>query len=205
MTKRREFIARMGAVAAGVTLDPEELLASARTTDGPWDTAWIDRMTSGKYRVVFNTTDIADGAILNYAGSFFDHFKEVHSTKDSELRAVSVFRRLGTSMAFNDVIWERYKLGEDRKITDPTTKAPALRNIYLKGLQEMHARGMISVVCNVSVGSISRSLAEATKRDFEEIRSELNANLVPGATLVPSGIFALIRAQNAGCAFMAGV
>jgi intracellular sulfur oxidation DsrE/DsrF family protein len=32
----------------------------------------------------------------------------------------------------------------------------------------------------------------------------LKANLIPGAIIVPSGIFALIRAQNAGCAFMAG-
>jgi intracellular sulfur oxidation DsrE/DsrF family protein len=27
---------------------------------------------------------------------------------------------------------------------------------------------------------------------------------VPGAILVPSGIYALIRAQNAGCAYMQG-
>jgi len=204
MTKRREFIARISAVAAAATFDAGEVLASSPATDGPWDTAWIDRMTRGKFRVVFNTTDIADGAVLNYIGTFFDHYKEVHSTRDDDLRAVSVFRRLGTPMAFNDVIWERYKLGEDRKITDPVTKAPALRNIHLKEMQEMHARGMISVVCNVSVGSISQSLARATNRDAEDVKSEIKANLVPGVTLVPSGIFALIRAQNAGCAYMTG-
>jgi hypothetical protein len=40
--------------------------------------------------------------------------------------------------------------------------------------------------------------------NHDEVRAELRANLVPGAILVPSGIYALIRAQNAGCAFMPG-
>jgi intracellular sulfur oxidation DsrE/DsrF family protein len=34
--------------------------------------------------------------------------------------------------------------------------------------------------------------------------AEARANLIPGAIVVPSGIYALIRAQNAGCAFMPG-
>ncbi len=45
------------------------------------------------------------------------------------------------------------------------------------------------------------------RRDFlarMSAAAELDANLVSGAILVPSGIYALIRAQNAGCAFMQG-
>jgi intracellular sulfur oxidation DsrE/DsrF family protein len=41
-------------------------------------------------------------------------------------------------------------------------------------------------------------------RDVEEVQKDVRANLVPGAILVPSGIYALIRAQNAGCAYMPG-
>jgi len=41
-------------------------------------------------------------------------------------------------------------------------------------------------------------------RKADEVRAEARANLIPGAILVPSGIYALIRAQNAGCAFMPG-
>jgi hypothetical protein len=63
---------------------------------------------------------------------------------------------------------------------------------------------MISLVCNVSLGNMGRRFAEQTKRSVEEVQAELRANLVPGAIIVPSGIYALIRAQNAGCAFMLG-
>jgi intracellular sulfur oxidation DsrE/DsrF family protein len=54
------------------------------------------------------------------------------------------------------------------------------------------------------VGSWSRGLAKATQQNVDEVVKDLKANLVAGAILVPSGIYALIRAQNAGCAFMLG-
>jgi hypothetical protein len=63
---------------------------------------------------------------------------------------------------------------------------------------------MISLVCNIAAMNVGYSLAQKSGRDVEEVRQEVKANLVPGAILVPSGIYALIRAQNAGCAFMQG-
>jgi intracellular sulfur oxidation DsrE/DsrF family protein len=48
------------------------------------------------------------------------------------------------------------------------------------------------------------SAAERTKGDVEAIKSDVRNNLVPGAILMPTGIFALVRAQNAGCAYMRG-
>jgi len=34
------------------------------------------------------------------------------------------------------------------------------------------------------------------------VHQEIRSNLVPGALLVPSGIFGAAEAQNAGCAFI---
>ena len=63
---------------------------------------------------------------------------------------------------------------------------------------------MISLVCNIALGHMAHDFAERTGRAADDVRQELAANLVPGAVLVPSGIYALIRAQNAGCAYMPG-
>ncbi|HUC39998.1 MAG TPA: hypothetical protein VMR92_04130, partial [Gemmatimonadales bacterium] len=71
-------------------------------------------------------------------------------------------------------------------------------------IETLHKRGMISLVCNISLGSMGRRFAEQTNRNIEEVQQEVRTNLVPGAIIVPSGIYALIRAQNAGCAFMPG-
>ncbi|MDB4915122.1 MAG: hypothetical protein JWM95_2766 [Gemmatimonadetes bacterium] len=215
MTRRREFLARIGVAAATLAIDPTELHAApVPTASGPWDTSWLDRLATAKYRVVFNANVIDDGAVLDYAATFLDHFHEVHDTTLSETRPVVVFRRLGTSMALNDRMWDRYAIGADSKIKDPVTGAPARRNVFWRAgnsagnsatmMETMHQRGMISLVCNVALGNIGRRFAEQTKGNVEEVQGELRANLVPGAILVPSGIYALIRAQNAGCAFMLG-
>ena len=69
-------------------------------------------------------------------------------------------------------------------------------------LETLMARGTIVLVCNVAAGNVGSALARATGKDVEEVRADVRRNLVPGAILVPTGVFALIRAQNAGCAFL---
>jgi intracellular sulfur oxidation DsrE/DsrF family protein len=212
MPKRRDFLASLRLAAATIAVDRDE--AFAKTTSGPWDTSWIDALAKAKYRVVFNGSDIADGAALDYTSTFFDHYHEVHDTRDSDTRPVIVFRRLGTVMALNDAMWERYGIGTDRKVDDPVTKAPARRNPFWSvpagdrhagtSIESLQKRGLICLACNVSLTSMGYSFGQKTGRDSAEVTKELRENLVPGAIAVPSGIFALIRAQNAGCAFMQG-
>jgi intracellular sulfur oxidation DsrE/DsrF family protein len=217
MTKRRDFLARLSVVAAAMTIDADELrAASASTSHGsPWDTSWIDKLATAQYRVVFNGSEMADGAALDMASTFLDHFHEVHGTTDKQTRPVIVFRRLGTEIGFNDAMWEKYSLGEGNKTIDPATGAPAKRNVYWKTapgsssdastkIETLQGRGLIVLVCNIATENVGSRIADKRHLDRDEVRKDLKANLVPGATLVPSGIFALIRAQNAGCAYMPG-
>jgi intracellular sulfur oxidation DsrE/DsrF family protein len=115
-----------------------------------------------------------------------------------------VFRRLGTPLALNDVMWERYAVGEDSTITDNQTHRPARRNVYKKQLDALRERGLISLVCNIALGNWSSRAAKRTNKKVADVVAEARANLIPGAIVVPSGVFALIRAQNAGCAYMPG-
>jgi hypothetical protein len=217
MAHRREFLAQVGLAAAAIAFDADEMrAASAPTTGSPWDTSWLDRLASAQYRVVFNASDIADGAAMDYAAGFLDAYHEVHGTTDAQTRPVIVFRRMGTVMGLNDMLWEKYGVGEDRKINDSATHLPAKRNVFWKAapgaspeaaaekIETLHKRGMISLVCAIAAGNVARSFAEKSGRPVDAVREEVKANLVPGAILVPSGIYALIRAQNAGCAYMQG-
>jgi hypothetical protein len=216
MTKRRTFLGQLGALAAGVSVAPDELRAASGRNLGPWDTSWLDRVASAQYRVVFNTSEINDGNVLSYASTFLDDYHTVHGTTDTQTRPVIVFRRLGTPMAVNDAMWERYAIGEDLKIKDANTHAFATRNVYWKAregatgyeakyaIEPLQQRGLISLVCNVALGNWAASMARKTQRDPEAVKAEARENLIPGAILVPSGIYALIRAQNAGCAYMPG-
>jgi intracellular sulfur oxidation DsrE/DsrF family protein len=216
MTHRRDFLAQlaMGA-AATFAMDADELRAEAApTTQGPWDTSWIDRVESARYRVVFNATDINEGAVFNHVSTFLDQFHEVHNSTDAQTRPVVVARRLGVTLGLDDAMWDKFALGDDPKVIDPATNQPARRNIFWTAstpsensatrIDTLQRRGLICLVCNVALGGLGYQLATQTKRDVKEVQAELRANLVPGAILVPSGIYALIRAQNAGCAYMPG-
>lgn len=221
MSQRRDFLAGLGVLATALMIDPEELRA-APLVDGtgagesPWDTSWIKRVEDARYRAVFNADAIADGAAMDFAAGFLDGFHEVHATSDADTRAVIVFRRMGTPTALNDALWERYRIGEATKIDDPATHAPALRNVYWRGyagsspeslavtLETLGRRGTIYLVCNIALTNSARNTARRLQLDPDKVVADYHANLIPGAILVPSGIYALIRAQNAGCAWMPG-
>jgi intracellular sulfur oxidation DsrE/DsrF family protein len=215
MTHRREFLTQLGSLASALALDGEALEAST-ASQSDWDTSWIRKLATAQYRAVFNASEISDGIAMDYAATFLDHFHDVHGTRDEQTRPVIVFRRLGTPMAFNDVLWDRYAIGADRKVQDPTTNAPARRNIFWRApdraspmavattIEALQKRGLICLVCSISISSFSSRIARETKRTVDDVRAEILANLVPGAIAVPSGIYALIRAQNAGCAYMQG-
>jgi intracellular sulfur oxidation DsrE/DsrF family protein len=70
--------------------------------------------------------------------------------------------------------------------------------------ETLRPQGLISLVCNIALGHWSARAAKRANRKAADVMAEARANLIPGAIVVPSGIDALIRAQNAGCAFMPG-
>jgi intracellular sulfur oxidation DsrE/DsrF family protein len=216
MTQRREFLTRLAGIATAAAFDANELRADSVPHESDWDTSWIAKVAAAQFRAVFNASEIADGAAMNYAATFLDHFHDVHGTRDEQTRPVIVFRRLGTQMAFNDSLWNRYAIGEATKVNDPATRAPAKRNIFWSAteresaqenstkIETLNKRGLISLVCNISLNNWSRRTAADAKLNPNDVLAEVRANLIPGAIVVPSGIYALIRAQNAGCAWMPG-
>ena len=52
------------------------------------------------------------------------------------------------------------------------------------------------------MGHLSRRLATKLGRNADDVHADIRTNLVHGAYAVPSGIFGLARAQNAGCAYV---
>jgi hypothetical protein len=213
---RREFLGRVGLAATALAgsggLSP--LLAETEAAEGPWDLSWVDKVAKAKYSAVFDM-NVYTGFGQNNATTVLDQFHEVYNTAEADVRCVLVMRQLGTQMGLNDAMWAKYPLHDDGKIMDEDTKAPAKRNPFWPKrdaswkyaddrLERFTQRGGIIVVCNIAVGNVARRLAETTKSNADDVAAELKKNLLPGAVLVPSGIFALVRAQNAGAAFMRG-
>ena len=56
--------------------------------------------------------------------------------------------------------------------------------------------------CNLALRRPISMLVEAEKLPAAEARRIVLANLVPGVVVMPSGIFAVTRAQEAGCQYL---
>jgi hypothetical protein len=224
-TDRRDFLRQLSlataAVGGGAIIAPlgaEELNRAGEllaASSAAWDMTWVETVQRSQYKAVFDSPALADGVALDLAAGIQDNFKEVYGS-DDVVRMVIIMRQLGQVMAFNDDLWDRYAIGEERHVNDPLTKQPARRNPYAKALpgeptwaaasklDALRSRGAILLVCNRASMNWAASAAERMKKDVEEVRNEVRNGLVPGATLQPTGIFALVRAQNAGCAYMRG-
>jgi hypothetical protein len=214
-TPRREFLGKLGIIAAAAALPNTAMAAEpARPSapESPWDMSWIETVAAAPYKVVLDITTLSDD-YLYAAADIMDRYHEVYGTPDTQTRAVLVMRRLGMPMALQDALWERYSIGQDRKIDDPATKAPTRRNPFLRTapnekdafvvasrVEALVARGAIVLVCNRAAMHFASSVAERLKRPTEEVQKEVRSGLIPGARLMPDGVFALVRAQNAGCA-----
>jgi hypothetical protein len=130
--------------------------------------------------------------------------------------AVLNLRTQAVHLALSDGVWDKYPIGEDANVKDRVTGAPARRNpSYAPApgasdaeagmtLERLHQRGAVVLVCDFALGHRATRLAAKVGTARDAVYEELRRGLVPGAVLVPSGIFGLGEAQNAGCAFVPG-
>jgi intracellular sulfur oxidation DsrE/DsrF family protein len=63
-------------------------------------------------------------------------------------------------------------------------------------------KGVLFCVCNAAITVYSAGVAEASKLDAATVKKEWEAGVLPGVQIVPSGVWALGRAQEKGCAYI---
>lgn len=224
---RRNFLTDVGRLASTVALAgcaaPSVARSSPNDTHAPraasaeWDLRWIDALRPATDRAVFDwpsAGDPADPIVLQLAERYLDNCRSVYREGTYDARVVLNIRTQAIGAAMTDRLWERYALGAEYNIKDPHTHSLATRNpfwhrapspapgITLPSMADLLERGAIVLVCDFAMGHLSRRLATKSGRSQQDVHAELRQGLIPQAYAVPSGIFGLARAQNAGCAYM---
>lgn len=199
---RRGFITDVTVGATGALALSALIPSDAHASDQPavsaaeWDLTWIDRLT-GMYRTVFDAPEVNDGMVFTNASVFMMGFKEVYNASDADMQAVLVLRHRGVVLAFNDAMWEKYGIGTELKIPNAEKKNP-----WTGEMATLRGRGATLLACNLAANRQAREIAKRIGEEPEKVRADIFANFVPGVIVQPSGVFATIRAQQAGCAFM---
>src|SRR5882724_12203239 len=122
ITARRGFFGRIAAMSAvGLFgLAANTARAQPAPADGP---DWPGTL-KGRHRQVFDIYGINDGFPLGFANNFLQ--------PNESAMAVMIFRHQGLPYAIGSAMWAKYKIGEGFNITDPETKAPAVKNPWFQ-------------------------------------------------------------------------
>lgn len=155
----------------------------------------------------FNLT--GDTRPLRFVRNYLDTYRDVFGLQFPEINTAVGSSRAGFPMNASDGLWQKYKIGERWKISDPMTKQPAVRNIFLTdggevSVKALQARGTVFWQCNVALSAIAQELAQATQAPAADVRADLIAGLNPGVRLVPAHVMAIGIAQEHGFTYTAG-
>ena len=210
---RRAFLGQLaaGATALGLATISSPIKAASTIAETKSDAdAWFAGV-KGKHRMVFDAPNHHDSFPLAWARVFMTTNNET-GTPDSDLGVVVILRHSAIPLAMKDDLWSKYKFGEFFGIEDGATKAHALRNIYWNpkpgelhfsdmSIDQLQKRGVMFCVCEMAIKVYSMITAQKINMDKEVIKKEWMDGLLPDIQVVPSGVWAIGRAQEHGCAY----
>ena len=220
---RRAFLGKVTGAAAllGVSSLFNPAIASDQIIDFTGDAEdpdeWFKGL-KGKHRMVFDCTEPRE--IFPFAWpKIYMMTNQASGATEKDCSAVVVLRHNAFAYALQDSLWAKYKFGEMFKITDPEEKAPnvACRNPFWKpkpddfsapgvgnvtlGIPELQSMGIMFCVCGMALTVYSAVVAGKTNQQAADVRKEWIAGLIPGIPVMPSGVYAVGRAQEHGCGY----
>ncbi len=210
MTDRRGFLGLMG---AGATLPFLPELAGAQLptpVTADWDMTWLGSIT-GKHRAVFDTPTLDAGIPLLRACIWGPQWREVYGEGETT-SAVLVLRAGGFAYAMNDAAWDRFEVARTTNLSlyhgAPATPGNPVRaarsdvpeRFRRFNIEPFMADGGVVLACNLTFsGQWVPRFQQAGNLTPEAAREEALRHLIPGVRLMPSGIWAVSCAQEAGC------
>ena len=223
-TPRRTFLTLIGSAAAAMGLATvaapfKAIAAPASSLNKPLNSIdpdeWFNNI-KGKHKIVFDSTQPHEVFPFAWPRVFLlTNLKTGTPFKDNSV--VVVLRHESIGYAFENRLWEKYKLGELFKAPDPKTKQSSLRNPFWMpaagdfkipgigpvniGINELQADGVLFCVCDMALTVFTAAVAQKMNADAAEIKKDWLAGLLPGIQVVPSGVWAVGRAQEHGCTY----
>jgi intracellular sulfur oxidation DsrE/DsrF family protein len=220
---RRNFLGTLAAGAATglVSIAPsiesfaaDEPAISSPPYDDPEE---IFKKINGKHRIVFDSPHPHE--IYPFAWPrVFLLTNEATGSKEKDCSVMVVLRHSSIGYAMDDKVWAKYKLGEVLQANDPETTKPALRNPFWKpkagaykvpgvgeiliGVNELQASGVLFCVCAAAINVYSAIISQGAGLKHEDVKKDLMDAVLPGIQPVPSGVWALGRAQQHGCGYI---
>jgi len=219
---RRRFL---GAVASGVTalglstvISPLQSHAKSNFFNdhtGIDPDEWFKKL-KGKHRIVFDVPE--PNGIFPFAWPrIFLATNAATGSTEKDCGIVVVLRHNAIPYAMEHRLWAKYNFGEVFKVNDPKTKKPSARNPFWKpkqgdfnipgvgvvpiGINELQDSGVLFCACDMALTVYGGVVAESMQLNPAEVKKDWLSGVLPGIKVVPSGIWAINRAQEKSCSY----
>jgi hypothetical protein len=214
---RREFLDRLamgsaalGGLSLGLTAVPARLEAAgiAAVRQGSWNVTWPDRLT-GAVRTVFDVPEVESGYGVWRASVWAAQYEAALGIPVKDTSTALVLRHNAIVLAMKQEFWDRYGIGKDGSVMHPLTLEPTTRNPALLGeadgvpmpyanfaLDRFQARGGVTLACDLALQDMIAIVQKADALGPDEARTRTLGYMVPGVILQPSGVFAVLLAQQ---------
>lgn len=213
---RRQFL---GAIALGATASTLSVLTNPMYADVPIPNSkkinaaedWFEKI-KGKHRIVYDGSQPHNGFPIIWNWAFY-LTNNGTGTPDEDMTAMTVLRHNAIPIAFTDRLWQKYPLGKVFEV-NTSSGEPYNRNPYydpqegdfpmpqIEGIKRMMERGAMFCVCDLAMQVYSGIVSTQMSLDPKEVYEDWVSGLLPGIQLVPSGVWALGRAQEHGCGYI---
>jgi hypothetical protein len=222
-TTRREFLDQLAVGAAAFGGLPLALGAAAQSLDAEpaprrapdWDLSWVNRL-AGKHKAVFDVPEVESGYGVWRASVWAKQYQDVLGIPAGDISTALILRHNGIVLAMQQGFWDKYGIGKAKHVTHPVTTKPTDRNPALLSsargevpaqfdafaLDKFIARGGIALACDLALQDCIELIQKKDGVSAEAARKQAIGWLVPGVILQPSGVFAVVRAQEAGCTYV---
>jgi intracellular sulfur oxidation DsrE/DsrF family protein len=163
--------------------------------------------------------------ILNYLNTYSAAYKTGPGEAGAVGTFYSLGPQASIPLAFNDAMWAKYGLGEYMGLKDAAGKfytrnlfnRPTKDELHLAmnaipsptiaalgeampamGIESLQKMGAKFLLCNNAFGAWCMELEARGKGKAPDLMKELQANILPGVTMVPAMVIAIEKAQEAG-------
>jgi hypothetical protein len=224
-TPRRSFIGRLFGAMAAASL-PVATRASAVQESGPDD--WIREVKGTNrclFDFPRHMNGMAQLHIFNYLNTYATAYKSSPGQAGAVGTFYGMGQQSSIALAFNDAMWEKYGFGEYLSLKDASGK-PYTRNVFNRptkddlhllmqvlqsptipalaeampaiGIENLQKMGTKFLLCANALGGWCLELEARGKGKATDIQKDLEANMLPGVTIVPAMVIAIEKAQAAG-------
>lgn len=219
-TERRSFITRLmsGMAALGFATVAPGLSAKAGTTlSDESDPNDIFSNMKGSQRIVFDATQ-PHGVYPFAWPRVFLMTNEMTGAAQKDCSVLVVLRHTAIGYAMQSEVWEKYQLGKVFEANDPRTNEPATRNPFWQpkpddfvvpgigpvqiGINQLQDNGITFCVCEMAMTVYSAAVGQQANKPAADVLADFKKAILPGIHTVPSGVWALGRAQKAGCGYI---